>query len=677
MKKIDFHIHTVSTKSDKDFIFSLETLKKYIGEREIDGIAITNHNCFDLVQFETVKKAVSATIFPGIEVDLAGGHILVIADGSELSDFDARCRRLEAAIPSKNHSIAISDFRKIFPDLSKYLLIPHYGKNPHISDEILEELRPFVTAGEVTSPKKFIYCVKDTDSLVPVYFSDLRVCEALIRFPTRQTYIDADKVDFAAIRTCFRDKNKVFLSREDGNKFFDALDNGLRLSTGLNVILGGRSTGKSFTLDQINEAFEGVKYIKQFSLLQRDETEDRKQFHEMLTKRESIFTQQYLREFKEVVDDMVSVDLEKDERLLEKYISSLLKNAREHDKKDSYSSSKLFDEDQFIEIGSGNLKALIDATILLIENIEYRETIERRIPMKSLKGLAIELMKRYLDVTVVHLKKIFLNHLLKTIRKALRVRTAATPIEDVDLYRIAMARKKVEKFHTVVEAAKCECEILRKDVQGFQLIAKRKGFGGAGELRKLSKRMMSFSDAFSLYGDSYAYLKGLRQIEDLEESEYFKFFIKIEHGILNKHGFNVSGGERSEFQLLYQIDDAQQSDMLLIDEPESSFDNIFLLKNVNELIKQISKSIPVVLVTHNNTVGASIKPNYVVFTQKIKNGEIVKYELYTGYPSSEFLTGLDGKKIRNLDVLMNCLEAGQSAYDERGGSYEILKDRRQ
>lgn len=54
-------------------------------------------------------------------------------------------------------------------------------------------------------------------------------------------------------------------------------------------------------------------------------------------------------------------------------------------------------------------------------------------------------------------------------------------------------------------------------------------------------------------------------------------------------------------------------------------------------------------------------------------GGTVKYELYSGFPSDKKLTGLDGKKIENLDVMLNCLEAGQAAYTARGKGYEILK----
>jgi len=133
-------------------------------------------------------------------------------------------------------------------------------------------------------------------------------------------------------------------------------------------------------------------------------------------------------------------------------------------------------------------------------------------------------------------------------------------------------------------------------------------------------------------------------------------------------------GERSEFNLLREISDAQQYDMLLIDEPESSFDNLFLRSDVNELIRDVSKSVPTVIVTHNNTVGASIKPDYVVFAQKSVTPAGVTYEVYCGHATDRSLVALDGRKIKNLEVVLNCLEAGAEAYAERRGSYETLKD---
>lgn len=50
MKKIDLHIHTLSTMKDSDFRFSVETFKRYVAEGCIDIVAVTNHNVFDSSQ---------------------------------------------------------------------------------------------------------------------------------------------------------------------------------------------------------------------------------------------------------------------------------------------------------------------------------------------------------------------------------------------------------------------------------------------------------------------------------------------------------------------------------------------------------------------------------------------------------------------------------------------------
>ena len=161
----------------------------------------------------------------------------------------------------------------------------------------------------------------------------------------------------------------------------------------------------------------------------------------------------------------------------------------------------------------------------------------------------------------------------------------------------------------------------------------------------------------------------------LEETEFHKYFVDIEYQTLNKHNFPVSGGERSEFNLLHEIGDALQYDLLLIDEPESSFDNLFLKNEVNELLKSISAQIPVVIVTHNSSIGASIQPDFIIYTKKIIIEQKVKYQIFCGYPSDKQLKSIDGGSTDNYDTLLNCLEAGVDAYNNRRIKiYEILKN---
>lgn len=169
-------------------------------------------------------------------------------------------------------------------------------------------------------------------------------------------------------------------------------------------------------------------------------------------------------------------------------------------------------------------------------------------------------------------------------------------------------------------------------------------------------------------------MEEIKKIDRLAATDYYKYFVDVNYRILNEYDAEVSGGERSEFNLLDKIQNAHHYDLLLIDEPESSFDNLFLKNEVNEQIRQISTTVPVIVVTHNSTVGASIKPDYILYTKKEIVSSKAIYKVFSGNPSDQKLKTVDGEEISNYDILLNCLEAGDSAYIERNQSYEILKN---
>ena len=83
---------------------------------------------------------------------------------------------------------------------------------------------------------------------------------------------------------------------------------------------------------------------------------------------------------------------------------------------------------------------------------------------------------------------------------------------------------------------------------------------------------------------------------------------------------------------------------------------------------------PVVVVTHNSTVGASVGADFIIFTTKHHvNGE-VNYQIFTGYPTDKQLTNLAGEKISNHEIILNSLEAGEDTYNQRKTNYEAIKN---
>jgi ABC-type enterochelin transport system ATPase subunit len=391
-------------------------------------------------------------------------------------------------------------------------------------------------------------------------------------------------------------------------------------------------------------------------------------------RKRSSFVDEYLSGLKNVLDNIMNVDLAANGRKVEQYILTLLKSAEEADRRDAFSKTALFGETDFPVGQTKTLSELIESVRQVIENIEFKSIIEKYLDTGTLKKLACELIQVLWDKALENKKKKLVNELVRDVKQRLRLRTATMPVEDVELYEVSMDRKRVERFKEIVGFLKKETVVYAENIQGFRVEATKGPFLGAGEIKDASGVRTAFSDAFREYGDPYKYLRVLLANDSLGRSELYKLFVKIGYRILNRDGFEVSGGERSEFRLLQEIMDAQNYDVLLIDEPESSFDNLFLRSDVNQIMKEISKSMPVVVVTHNSTVGGSVGADYILYARKdLEDGRIV-YRLFSGYPTDKKLLSRDGKLMSSHGIVMNSLEAGSDAYDSRRQGYEAIKD---
>ena len=126
----------------------------------LDVIAITNHNLFDMGNYMAIKETLSPNVevLPGIEVNLEGGHILIISnqDDAELFGFNSKCEAVNERINEATDTLSFREFCSIFPNLNKYVLIPHYDKAPQLPKDVINAFGDYIVAGEVTSVKKFL-----------------------------------------------------------------------------------------------------------------------------------------------------------------------------------------------------------------------------------------------------------------------------------------------------------------------------------------------------------------------------------------------------------------------------------------------------------------------------------------------------------------------------------------
>jgi ABC-type dipeptide/oligopeptide/nickel transport system ATPase subunit len=684
MKIIDLHLHTIPI-DDKDcnFEFDITKFQDFVDQLFIDAVAVTNHNLFDLKQFkEIVKTLKNVVVFPGIEIDFEDGHLLLISENDNLDDFNQKCESLKNE--SKNgNKITTDKLKEIFVDLSKYLLIPHYDKKPKVRQSAIDSLKDHVCTGEVQSPKKFSRTVKESDSLTPVVFSDARVSTNLDieKYQGKHTFIKTNSalLTLSVIKTALRDKNKVFLTNSGKHDFFQVFRNGQELSNGLNIVIGGRSSGKTFLLNRLRDIFDteekSIKYIEQFDLVKNDE----KKFNKRVEKDKSAIREEYLKEFRVVAESVTEIDNGATNYKLEKYIETLLDFALSEKLQDEFSKAALFKETvyQIRYNQETELKHLLQAVMLLLKNNTHKGTINKYLSEDSLQNLFDELTNQYKQFLKTRLKKDWVNQLIRDTRQRLENKTSSPKIDDgdIDFYQIKLERESIKRFNAIANAIKQEREIKETEEFGkYKIRAIASQYERAQGLHDESGKQISFANAFKKYNSPIAFLEKLKDIEGLEKSELYRYFCKVTYQVLNKYDKKVSGGEMAEFNLLRALQDARQYDMLLIDEPESSFDNLFLKENVNKEIKDISKEMPVIVVTHNNTVGMLMEPDYLLYTQrKIVNGKD-EYRIFSGsFGNKEFKTADGSRSIGSYDTLLDTLEAGQGAYNVRKNLYNGFK----
>lgn len=336
MKAIDLHIHTIKTIFDADFSFDIKKLEEYVNSEKISCIAITNHNLFDKSNYELISNTIDISVLPGIEVSLEKGHMLVIGNINDTDILVEQSNKMRQFILDEQSYLTYEQFLSIFDNYKDYLLIPHYIKDPPLPIDVINKFGNDIIIGEVSSAKKWFSLMKQRDKLIPVLFSDLRIKSELKNFPGTHLYIDCDDFTIGGLKNSFKDKTKLSLSNNSNNEEFQITSDGTTASLGLNVLIGKRSTGKTYLLDKLNKSFgiDSVKYIEQFSII-KDAEEGA--FKKKLELDNSEYSENYLKELKDIVDLAFKVDFKNQNMLLESYLESLLDFASKQDKMDIFS----------------------------------------------------------------------------------------------------------------------------------------------------------------------------------------------------------------------------------------------------------------------------------------------------------------------------------------------------
>lgn len=668
MIKVDFHIHTISTIKDADFDFDIAVLNQYINEMEIDCIAITNHNIFDKKQYEEIRRCVNAKVFPGMEVDIENSHLLLICNDSCIEELEKASFQLKSLIVDENSYISFDEFKNIFPNYGEYILIPHYKKRPRMQQTTIDKFNDMIKCGEVPNSKKFSVVIKDKNSLIPVVFSDFRPGSGE-PMPSRFTYINCLNDGFSNIKCSIEDRNKVKVTRNSVTEEIEYMPDGATISNRLNIILGTRTSGKTYNIKKIRQAFDNDSclYVPQFSLI--GDAEDSK-FNDLIKKECNSISDAYYSNFKSLVNKLLTIDIEEEENILEEQLNGLLDYA-EKANIDAFAKTRIFSEIQYNVDTTNTAIETIKSLVNIYKTKWHKDIIEKYIDKEQLK----KLIREMIDKRKEEKKRIVLerctNEAILMVKKALNKKSSANTPDSMDLISIFRNKKIIEKANNIFKNIKEERKIDTQDLQLFNVDIKTNEYNSVKELKDNMSTSVSLRPIFDEYykkNNLYKYIVELNKL-GINRNNICKSIVNIKYDVKNQIGESPSGSEKAEFNLLKEINNAYKYDALLIDEPEASFDNPFINDNIVDVIKDIAEKTTVCISTHNSTLAMMLNPDKIIYTENNKG----EHKIYYGTMGDKTFKSTDGEEVISYDKILNVLEAGEKAYEEKGHKYDSFK----
>lgn len=689
MNRIDFHIHTVGTASDSSgFEFDVDVLKDYVERAHLAAVAITNHNGFYRDNYEQVSQALNIAVFPCAEINvtkLSGfGHVIIVADPADIVDFASGMVTLANECPGKDDHVSWDRVVELFPKISDWLIIPHYKKSKKLDSATLSRIQSTTgyDALEVTNAKKWLVERDGADAPL-VVFSD---CRPGLRMPDEDpddnirryaygyTYLQCSEMSFSSVKAAFANANNVEIFPTDRD--FEILPEALPASRRMNVILGERSSGKTFTLKRILDAYkpEDRLYIEQFEITNKAKKDV---FDKSVAEEDRVYFDNYFKALQDAINHYTQFDRGACEDAVRAYCTALIKYAAAPT--DRYSERPIYNADGFAYEESDAVEAsdvkLRKAARSLAGGGKRPDLVKEYVDPDTLMALDGRLRELMKQAHTARWQKEQCDAAVAAIKKELSKKSARKPLPQVDqlreYFKYCYREKRLAK---ALDALAVPLDLKSDEEYKYLKKRTRQMFSNATEARKdCGLTLPSGTNVAGLFGAKATATKRLAIIRGFDaavQARACRLLFNIKSRIVLNDGSNaaLSGGQRAEYLLLHRIAGAAGKDVVLIDEPESSFDNPFLNHDVITLLNDVAEHATVFLVTHNNTLGVSLLPDCIIYTEKTDSGE---YRVYSGELSATNLTDAYGNDCDRKKVLLDTMEAGRDAYLERRIHYGL------
>lgn len=679
VKKIDFHVHTVPSDKDYKFSYSSQWIQNYTKEAGLHAIAITNHDLFDAANFAEVQSDLPGIeVFPGIELSLEEGHVNIVFPEEDVPNLVKLSEWLKTQNLGERGKICVEDFCTNMKNWENGIYIFELGKSNSLS--VPEKLSNVCSLGGVANQLKFQSFYKMEDGLTPVLFSDAHADDNdseeerrnIELLKNKNTFLQVDNCTYKEIKNCISDKTKVGINL---NYLRDVIDiDNHTVSTGLNLIVGKRGTGKTKFLERIKKQYdsEDIYEIAQF------ETANAKNFIEKQRKEQGDISLDIWKKKYDIQFSAIQGYLKNAEEDYNNDIEAFLESVKQFSKDSTASNSKskyrLIKESNFERVSTNNLETHLKNLIELINSQDLWEILKNS---KEKKKIFIEtydeLRNLYVQKKRDNKIREKVNDIVFSVKSIVQSKTGITPVTDCEFSKIIQKNQTEKEINKFMGKIICETQVKKERIHGYQIIVKLSPFKNANQFRKDFTNEAVQDDLMIPYinKEYIKFLKNLKRRKFFNTSILAEYLLHLEVDLLDSDGTPASGGQAVGFALMMRLEEAKTKPIILIDEPEASLDNEYIRKELREAIRNLSINSTVFVVTHNSTLGTLLEPDYLIITTKDNGSE---YRVLTGEFSSHRISANSEISVSSYEKFVEAMEAGIATYKRKGDVYASLSN---
>ncbi|MGY6039094.1 hypothetical protein [Aeromonas sp. AE23HZ002T15] len=712
--KIDIHVHTKKTKQGDAETRNItpSEFAKIIQSTSVKIIAITNHNVFDIEQFNDIEKSLdgAAQIWPGVELDIVDNskrsHLIVIVSPNKRDRFNEIIDTLTQDISPDDFTISIEDTISNFECLEP-LYIAHYkGKKPEMADStvakiidqgipntrFIKEATNAISAGIfISHGHKSLYGsdVQDWSKYTEIS-NDLP--ELRLRVDSFEHFLLLLSKDIPTINTTLDRKQSETI---DLIPFEDATKVTIKAFNDINIIFGPKGTGKTKILEAIARHYSNNG--TQSSVFSSSQ--------EALSDKFDIKGKNIVFELEKHGIDPCRDEIQRLKSSTECDITSLHqyrsyfqneaknKNAQIIKIKDfpTQSSPHEIDLKEYIEANEKLNEVINTLSSNKVISAELHSSEEYSSIISKIKSLSDKILNKswgfFLDIKSIELfnsaSSCYSNEVAR--KTGVQSRPASTGFSRFSKNRIRIlsdSKKILENIKKNIPTETCVAGNLGVDKGDLKCTTDYKIQDGSlhdanytsnFEIKKNSQKefsnLMSEISKTALQTNAFDCITRLNSLDDIENITSIDDLVLFwRRFTLEGERYSPSNGECSMLNLHNEL--YEEKDIYILDEPERSLGNDYINDVIIPLIKsKATQGKKVFISTHDANIAVRTLPYNSMYRCHDQNG----YSTYIGNPFSNDLvstTDTSNKKDWKI-VSMKTLEGGESAFGERGKIYGL------